>query len=106
MRALAQVTCFIHVSVCQPSKLHSTQHDGMWALGFWEYAGFAFAGLALLIGGTNKYRHFRCSGNPTTRRSRVQALEIASGINTRFLDRAALLTSNELDNEKQRNRNP
>ncbi|PHT65172.1 hypothetical protein T459_29597 [Capsicum annuum] len=90
MRALAQVTCFIHVSVCQPSKLHSTQHDGMWALGFWEYAGFAFAGLALLIGGTTKYRHFRCSGNPTTR----------------FLDRAALLTSNELDNEKQRNRNP
>ncbi|KAF3642856.1 Protein NRT1/ PTR FAMILY 7.3 [Capsicum annuum] len=37
--------------------------------------------------------------------SRVQTLETASGRNARFLDRAALITSKELDNENQNNRN-
>ncbi|PHT55272.1 Protein NRT1/ PTR FAMILY 7.3 [Capsicum baccatum] len=49
---------------------------GMWDLGFWAAAGSAFTGLALFLGGTAKYSHFR------------------------FLDRATLLTSKELDNEK------
>ncbi|PHU25620.1 Protein NRT1/ PTR FAMILY 7.3 [Capsicum chinense] len=45
--------------------------DGMRALSFWAAAGSAFAGLALFLGGTAKYSHFRFSGNPITRFSQV-----------------------------------
>ncbi|CAN4127788.1 unnamed protein product [Withania somnifera] len=111
------------------------EDDGMWALGFWASAASAFAGLVLFLGGTAKYRHFRCGGNPITRFSRVivaasrkwrvespenedalhesddESSKVAGRklLHThgfRFLDRAALITSKELDNEKQSNRNP
>ncbi|MCD7451916.1 hypothetical protein HAX54_014105 [Datura stramonium] len=79
------------------------EDKGMWALGFWTSAGSAFAALVLFLGGTAKYRHFRCSGNPITRFSQRKMLHTAG---FRFLDRAALITSKEHDNEKQSNRNP
>ncbi|MCD9641711.1 hypothetical protein HAX54_028099 [Datura stramonium] len=111
------------------------EDKGMWALGFWTSAGSAFAALVLFLGGTAKYRHFRCSGNPITRFSQVivaasRRWRIESPENEdalyegdeessktsgrkmlhtagfRFLDRAALITSKEHDNEKQSNRNP
>ncbi|XP_016504963.1 protein NRT1/ PTR FAMILY 7.3-like [Nicotiana tabacum] len=111
------------------------EDDGMWALGFWASAASAFAALVLFLGGTVKYRHFRSSGNPITRFSQViiaasnkwrvaipeneDALYEGDDESSRtagrkmlhtqgfkFLDKAALVTSKELGNEKQSNRNP
>ncbi|KAF3632281.1 Protein NRT1/ PTR FAMILY 7.3 [Capsicum annuum] len=111
------------------------EDDGMWALGFWASAASAFAGLVLFLGGTARYRHFRSSGNPITRFSqvivaaskkwRVEMPENEDALyegddessktagrkmlhthGFKFLDKAALITSKELDNEKQSNRNP
>ncbi|XP_060207564.1 protein NRT1/ PTR FAMILY 7.3-like [Lycium barbarum] len=111
------------------------EDDGMWALGFWVSAASAFAGLALFLGGTAKYRHFQSNGNPITRFSqvivaaskkwRVKMTENEDALyegddessktagrkmlhthGFKFLDKAALITSKELDNEKQSDRNP
>lgn len=111
------------------------EDDGMWALGFWASAASAFAGLMLFLGGTAKYRHFRSSGNPIIRFSQVivaaskkWSLETPKNEDAlyegddessqnagrkmlhthgfKFLDRAALITSKEHENEKQSNRNP
>ncbi|KAM3322242.1 protein NRT1/ PTR FAMILY 7.3 [Capsicum chacoense] len=111
------------------------EDDGMWALGFWASTASAFAGLVLFLGGSAKYRHFRCSGNPITRFSQVivaaskrwriepsekqdvfyegndessktAGRKMLHTDGFKFLDRAALITSKELDNEKQSNRNP
>ncbi|XP_059275742.1 protein NRT1/ PTR FAMILY 7.3-like [Lycium ferocissimum] len=111
------------------------EDEGMWALGFWASAASAFAGLVLFLGGTVKYRHFRSNGNPITRFSqvivaaskkwRVKMTENEDALyecndessNTagrkmlhthgfKFLDKAALITSKELDNEKQSDCNP
>ncbi|XP_027775006.1 protein NRT1/ PTR FAMILY 7.3 isoform X2 [Solanum pennellii] len=101
------------------------EDEGKWALGFWASAASAFAGLVLFLGGTAKYRHFRSSGNPIIRFSQVIVAaskkwsvetpdELYEGddesdrkmLHThgfRFLDRAALITSKEQDNEKNRN---
>ncbi|XP_016459972.2 protein NRT1/ PTR FAMILY 7.3-like [Nicotiana tabacum] len=105
------------------------EDDGMWALGFWASAASAFAALLLFLGGTLKYRQFRSSGNPITRFSQViiaasnkWGVEIPENEDAalydessttaarkmlhtqgfKFLDKAALITSNE----KQSNRNP
>ncbi|XP_008788684.2 protein NRT1/ PTR FAMILY 7.3-like [Phoenix dactylifera] len=43
------------------------EDKGMWALGFWASAGSAFVALALFLGGTPRYRHFKPGGNPLTR---------------------------------------
>ncbi|KAL3330948.1 hypothetical protein AABB24_034653 [Solanum stoloniferum] len=106
------------------------EDEGKWALGFWVSAASAFAGLVLFLGGTAKYRHFRSSGNPIIRFSQVIVAALKKwSVETRenedelyegddesgrkmlhthgfrFLDRAALMTSKEQDNEKQSNRN-
>nr|XP_010934996.1 protein NRT1/ PTR FAMILY 7.3 isoform X2 [Elaeis guineensis] len=47
------------------------EDKGMWALGFWASAGSAFVALALFLGGTPRYRHFKPSGNPFSRVCRV-----------------------------------
>lgn len=47
------------------------EDGGMWALGFWSSAASAFAALALFLGGTKRYRHFKPSGNPLSRISQV-----------------------------------
>ncbi|XWS38717.1 hypothetical protein CRYUN_Cryun19dG0154700 [Craigia yunnanensis] len=47
------------------------EDEGVWALGFWVSAGSAFAALVLFLAGTNRYRHFKPSGNPLSRFSQV-----------------------------------
>lgn len=47
------------------------EDKGIWALGFWASAGSAFVALALFLGGTPRYRHFKPSGNPLSRVCRV-----------------------------------
>ncbi|KAJ6845604.1 protein NRT1/ PTR FAMILY 7.3-like [Iris pallida] len=42
------------------------QDRGMWALGFWASAGSALLALAVFLGGTHRYRHFRPAGNPVS----------------------------------------
>ena len=43
------------------------QNLGHWALGFWLSAGSAVLALALFLGGSFRYRHFRRGGNPIAR---------------------------------------
>ncbi|KAK6250980.1 hypothetical protein SCA6_004985 [Theobroma cacao] len=43
------------------------EDEGMWALGFWVSAGSALAALGLFLAGTTRYRHFKPSGNPLPR---------------------------------------
>lgn len=40
---------------------------GFWTLGFWASGGSALAALALFLGGTCRYRHFKPAGNPISR---------------------------------------
>ncbi|KAK4801947.1 hypothetical protein SAY86_000150 [Trapa natans] len=47
------------------------EDEGKWALGFWVSTGSAFAALILFLGGSTQYRHFRPTGNPITRISQV-----------------------------------
>ncbi|XP_009595682.1 protein NRT1/ PTR FAMILY 7.3-like [Nicotiana tomentosiformis] len=111
------------------------EDEGMWALGFWASAASAFAALMLFLGGTARYRHFKSSGNPlarfaqvlvaATKKSRVETPENEDDFyqgedddNTtggrkmlhthgfKFLDRAAVVTSRELDDQKQSDHNP
>ncbi|XP_030524740.1 protein NRT1/ PTR FAMILY 7.3 [Rhodamnia argentea] len=107
------------------------EDEGMWALGFWVSAGSALAALALFLGGTAKYRHFKPSGNPISRFSQVIVaaskkwrVEMAPGEDVlceadgmdrsdsssrkilhthgfKFLDRAAYITSRDLEDQKQ-----
>ncbi|KAK4486521.1 hypothetical protein RD792_009204, partial [Penstemon davidsonii] len=112
------------------------EDEGMWALGFWASTASAFAALVLFLGGTKRYRHFKPSGNPLSRISQVlvaaskkltvkmeveeESLYGAEGsektengarkmLHTngfKFLDRAAFLTSRDLDQLKQNEYNP
>ncbi|XP_030471142.1 protein NRT1/ PTR FAMILY 7.3 [Syzygium oleosum] len=107
------------------------EDEGMWALGFWVSAGSALAALVLFLGGTAKYRHFKPSGNPISRFSQVivaaskkwrvemtpgeDDLYEADGMDCsdsssrkilhthgfKFLDRAAYITSRDLEDQKQ-----
>ncbi|CAL5441527.1 unnamed protein product [Camellia sinensis] len=107
------------------------EDGGMWALGFWVSAASACAGLVLFLSGTSRYRHFKPSGNPLSRFCQVIVAaakkwrvemstgeeenlyvvnEKGSSMNVRkmlhtdgfkFLDKAAYITSRDLDNQKQ-----
>ncbi|KAL0326584.1 UNVERIFIED_CONTAM: protein NRT1/ PTR FAMILY 7.3 [Sesamum angustifolium] len=112
------------------------EDEGMWALGFWASAASAFAALVLFLGGTKRYRHFKPSGNPLSRvcqvivaaskkcrlkippgeeilyeaegteKSTVAARKMLHTHGFKFLDRAAFVTSRELDQLKQNEYNP
>ncbi|XP_020084193.1 protein NRT1/ PTR FAMILY 7.3 isoform X2 [Ananas comosus] len=47
------------------------EDKGRWVLGFWASAASAFIALALFLGGTPRYRHFKPGGNPLSRVSQV-----------------------------------
>ncbi|KAL8266768.1 hypothetical protein R6Q59_004112 [Mikania micrantha] len=107
------------------------EDEGMWTLGFWLSTGSAFVGLALFLGGTIRYRHFKPSGNPLNRFCQVFVAafkkwrvklpqdeeclfedEKDSSLSTgrkilhtnefKFLDKAAYITSREFNDLKQR----
>ncbi|CAN1256826.1 Protein NRT1/ PTR FAMILY 7.3 [Linum perenne] len=112
------------------------EDEGMWALGFWASAGSAFAALALFLAGSSRYRHFKPTGNPLSRFCQVIVAAFkkcshqlssngddlydtdskdCSGNGSRkilhthgfkFLDRAAYITSRDIDNQKKGFRNP
>ncbi|XP_057449699.1 protein NRT1/ PTR FAMILY 7.3-like [Lotus japonicus] len=112
------------------------EDEGMWALGFWVSAGSAFAALVLFLAGTKRYRHFKPSGNPlprfcqvlvaASRKSRVQmpsngedlfnldTMESSTNANRKilhthgfkFLDRAALISSRDVVDQKDGRYNP
>ncbi|CAL5441203.1 unnamed protein product [Camellia sinensis] len=118
-------------SVFSNTILGYFEDGGMWALGFWVSAASACAGLVLLLSGTSRYRHFKPSGNPLSRFCQVIVAaakkwrvemstgeeenlyavnEKGSSMNVRkmlhtdgfkFLDKAAYITSRDLDNQKQ-----
>ncbi|KAL5550938.1 hypothetical protein UlMin_001114 [Ulmus minor] len=111
------------------------EDGGMWALGFWVSAASAFLALVLFLVGTLRYRHFKPSGNPWARFCQVvvaasrkwhvkmppsgeelydeDGKEPSTNSNRKilythgfkFLDRAALITSKELE-EKEGKHNP
>ncbi|KAF7828539.1 protein NRT1/ PTR FAMILY 7.3-like isoform X1 [Senna tora] len=112
------------------------EDEGMWALGFWASAGSAFAALVLFLVGTPRYRHFKPSGNPLSRfcqvlvaasnKWRVQMPPNEEGLYDRnsddsstcgnrkilythgfkFLDRAAFISSRDLEEQKKGVNNP
>ncbi|KAE8652855.1 hypothetical protein Csa_013022 [Cucumis sativus] len=112
------------------------EDEGVWALGFWVSAGSAFAALVLFLCGIPRYRHFKPSGNPLSRFCQVIVAAAkkstvkmpASGdelysldakdcsmnrgrriLHThgfKFLDRAAYISSRDLDNQGRGIGNP
>ncbi|PON43370.1 Proton-dependent oligopeptide transporter family [Trema orientale] len=112
------------------------EDDGMWAIGFWASAASAFSALGLFLFGTLRYRHFRPSGNPLSRFCQVFTAAMKkwrvkmppngeelyeedvkeSSMNGnrkilytdgfKFLDRAAYISSRELDAQQQVCQNP
>jgi peptide/histidine transporter 3/4 len=106
------------------------EDEGLWALGFWASAGSAFAGLILFLVGTPRYRHFKPSGNPLSRFGQVfvsatkkwkvnmpqdgdelygeEAKDSSMNGNRqllhthgfKFLDRAAYISSKDIDDQK------
>lgn len=107
------------------------EDEGMWALGFWVSAGSALAALVLFLGGTTRYRHFKPSGNPlprlcqvivsATKKWRVEMPPRSEDLydidgndcsmngnrkilythGFKFLDRAAFISSRDIDEQKQ-----
>ncbi|PIN07765.1 H+/oligopeptide symporter [Handroanthus impetiginosus] len=79
------------------------EDEGMWALGFWASTASAFAALVLFLLGTKRYRHFKPTGNPLSRicQSRVGDRKMLHTNGFRFFDRAALITSKDLDQLEQ-----
>ncbi|KAL1568926.1 protein NRT1/ PTR FAMILY 7.3-like [Salvia divinorum] len=104
------------------------EDEGLWALGFWASTASATLALLLFLGGTNRYRHFKPSGNPLSRISQVLvsatkkcSVRIPPGDDAnlyeteskngarkmlhtqgiKFLDRAAFVTQQDLDELKQ-----
>ncbi|KAI9089099.1 hypothetical protein K1719_029378 [Acacia pycnantha] len=112
------------------------EDEGMWAFGFWVSAGSAFTALILFLLGTPRYRHFKASGNPLPRFCQVliaasskwktqmppneeelyegDAKESSTTSNRKimytdgfkFLDRAAFISSRDLDDKKRGVHNP
>ncbi|KAI7739597.1 hypothetical protein M8C21_022622 [Ambrosia artemisiifolia] len=111
------------------------EDEGMWTLGFWLSTGSAFAGLALFLCGTMRYRHFKPSGNPLNRFCQVfvaaskkwkvklpqgeeclfedeKDTSLSTGrkiLHThefKFLDKAAFITSRDFNDPKQATHNP
>ncbi|XP_002526521.2 protein NRT1/ PTR FAMILY 7.3 [Ricinus communis] len=109
------------------------EDQGMWALGFWTSAGSALLALLLFLCGTPRYRHFKSKGNPLSRFCQVLVAafrnwkhnkrdlneedlfesnfcsqdgdhrKILHTDGFRFLDRAALITSENNVNADIRN---
>ncbi|KAI5327694.1 hypothetical protein PRUPE_5G042300 [Prunus persica] len=106
------------------------EDEGVWAIGFWASTASAFAALVLFLGGTARYRHFKPNGNPLSRFCQVlvaamkkcraempqggddlydEAKKESSNSNRKilythgfkFLDRAAYISSRDLDHQKQ-----
>ncbi|KAG7011521.1 Protein NRT1/ PTR FAMILY 7.3 [Cucurbita argyrosperma subsp. argyrosperma] len=112
------------------------EDGGLWALGFWVSTGSAFAALVLFLCGTPRYRHFKPSGNPLSRFCQVIAAaakkstvkmtpsedelynvdakdcsvnrgrKILHTHGFKFLDRAAYISSRDLDNQERGIDNP
>ncbi|KAM6557459.1 hypothetical protein CsatB_004478 [Cannabis sativa] len=111
------------------------EDEGIWAIGFWASAASAFAALMLFLLGTLRYRHFRPSGNPLSRFCQVisaaskkwsvrmppsgedlyeENVKDSSNCNRKilhthgfkFLDRAAYVSSRDLDTQQTINKNP
>ncbi|XP_027192858.1 protein NRT1/ PTR FAMILY 7.3-like [Cicer arietinum] len=112
------------------------EDDGLWALGFWVSAGSAFAALVLFLVGTPRYRHFKPGGNPLSRfcqvivaasrklgvqmtpnREDLYVIDEKKSPNSgnkkilhthgfKFLDRAAFITSRDLEVQKGDTHNP
>lgn len=112
------------------------EDEGLWDLGFWLSTASAFAALALFLIGTPQYRHFKPSGNPVARFSQVivaatrkwrstvppgtvDLFEVKSKSSSmngarnvlhtngfKFLDRAAYISSTDLENHEHGIQNP
>ncbi|XP_047167454.1 protein NRT1/ PTR FAMILY 7.3-like [Vigna umbellata] len=112
------------------------EDEGLWALGFWASAGSAFAALVLFLLGTPRYRHFKPSGNPLSRFGQVLVAALRKwGAHTtsneedlyvmdenesptngnrkilhtdgfKFLDRAAFISTRDLEDQKRGLYNP
>ncbi|CAN1334008.1 Protein NRT1/ PTR FAMILY 7.3 [Linum perenne] len=108
------------------------EDEGMWALGFWASAGSAFAGLVLFLAGSSRYRHFKPTGNPLARLCQVVVASVkkcrvrfsseggelydidskdCSGSGNRKIMhtdgfKAAFVTPNDIDDQKNGLRNP
>ncbi|XXG75725.1 hypothetical protein AAC387_Pa08g0236 [Persea americana] len=112
------------------------EDDGMWALGFWMSSGSAFMALLLFLCGTPWYRHFKPGGNPLPRVCQViiaaakkWRVEIPTHDNElykedgkeciisegrrilhtqefKFLDRAAVITSKDYNQDQALARDP
>lgn len=108
------------------------EDKGMWTLGFWASAGSAILALVLFLIGTPRYRHFKPTGNPLSRFCQVvvsatrkwkveqssrgdelyegEGQEPAENGNRRilhtdgfkFLDKAAIITSKDGENNPWR----
>ncbi|RWR89744.1 protein NRT1/ PTR FAMILY 7.3-like protein [Cinnamomum micranthum f. kanehirae] len=106
------------------------EDGGRWALGFWASSGSAFVALVLFLCGTPRYRHFKPGGNPLPRFCQVIVAAVKKWrvemspdgkdlyvegkecdvngsrkiIHTqefKFLDRAAVITSEDFSVEEQ-----
>ncbi|CAB4269317.1 unnamed protein product [Prunus armeniaca] len=111
------------------------EDKGMWTLGFWASTGSAAIALVLFLCGTPRYRHFKPQGNPLSRFCRVMVAAtrkwkvemMPSGedlyeedgkecsqndrniVHThgfKFLDRAAVITSKEMNEMDKGAHNP
>ncbi|CAL9006270.1 unnamed protein product [Prunus brigantina] len=111
------------------------EDKGMWTLGFWASTGSAAMALVLFLCGTPRYRHFKPQGNPLSRFCRVMVAAtrkwkvemMPSGedlyeedgkecspndrniVHThgfKFLDRAAVITSKEMNEMDKGAHNP
>ncbi|KAL4600299.1 hypothetical protein ACB092_11G188800 [Castanea dentata] len=58
-------------SLFSNSFLGYFENEGMWALGFWASTGSAALALVLFLCGTPRYRYFEPKGNPISRFSQV-----------------------------------
>ncbi|CAM8903937.1 unnamed protein product [Rhodiola kirilowii] len=106
------------------------ENIGLWALGFWVSTGSALAALVLFLAGTPRYRHFKPCGNPLSRfcqvivaaakkwkaevpvnaddmyevesknRSSSTGRKILHTHGFKFLDRAAFISSRDIDNKE------
>ncbi|XP_057436004.1 protein NRT1/ PTR FAMILY 7.3-like [Lotus japonicus] len=110
--------------------LNYFEDDGLWTLGFWASAGSAFLALVLFLCGTPWYRYFKPGGNPVPRFCQVFVaamrkwkVKVSPGEEDqlheveecstnggrkmfhtegfRFLDKAALITSQESKQENE-----
>ncbi|KAL5167343.1 Protein NRT1/ PTR FAMILY 7.3 [Glycine soja] len=109
------------------------EDKGQWTLGFWASAGSAAIALILFLCGTRRYRYFKPVGNPLPRVGQVFVaagkkwkVKVLSEENLyedeesspsgrrkmlhtegfRFLDKAAFITSKDLEQLEENKRNP